>query len=1191
MTRRIISLLVAAMMVLALIPAAAFAKTEAPNGNAGIARDPIGRVTDLAPRGEKAAPTKSIASWDFEEDPLENGWTFRNDDGDSFNWAWTTHSCHSYSHSIISESYISGYGAQNPDQWAISPEFHVPETGASVSFWVKNYSSSYPDNFSIYVYWIGEGPDPIEENITVEGSDWVQLTYNLPSAVNGDNIAFAIRHHNSYNQWALFIDDIVISEPIDETVITEVDVSGIPTRFYIGDYGPDLAEDIHVPADANYEVTQVMLVNDADYNVIGEEGYIEADTEYNFQFIVEPLEGYHFSEDATLTANGGALALVPESGVMSETRVFMNVEPMTARTGRPIFGWYFESDEELEGWSALDNDGDGYNWFWAYGEYAAPDAYEGAGWMGSYSYYSGLSKQALTPDNYLFTPAIELPEGESTLSFFAAGLDSSYCKEHFAVYIAPADAENLSQLVEIMPETETGRRYTNYCVDLTEYAGQEVIIAFRHFNCTDMYTLRLDQVEIFEGIIEPIEPPIVSKIEINDFIEPEWNAQIDLGYSLPEDVHYSVYRTTWYYWDPETNSDYEMAEGDLFDNPDVYYYRCYVLICDEGYDFDIPEIDMPQKDLSVLINGGTKYVANTSFSECNTALYVYTIDFQVGPNDIESIDIIDFVEPSWYANPDYNAAVPDDAHYSITDMEWCMRVGEEYTLLDEESVFDDPEAYYFAVFNLEAEEGYNFRLPGLNIYTKKLSVVTINGSEDYVAEAFDPGDMTATVVTIEFQVAEPEPIETIEINDFAVPKYGAAPFYGVTVPEDAHYSIEYTDWNWWSDVISSGGIMTDGELFDDPSSVYWQHFKVVPDEGYEFADEDEMTVLINGSDEYVDSFSDMDEYYSVRTVEFEVENPVQYITAVEIEGFTVPEWGANPDLDCTVPDGAHYTISYTEWDFFGGGFFGVMDPADVYDNPVPQYVQYFEIIPEEGWIFAEDVTVTINGSTEYVDPSGYGYQGGVSPYFYVNTIGFYVTEPEPELITEANVIELEIPEWGAHPDFDVSVPEGAHYTVTEITWEEYVTETGDTIMLPGDNFINLDAEYHVIFVLDPEEGWVFSEECVTMINGDEGLVDFSSVSDGRLYIASVDFTVYAEPIITHLGDVNLNGTVEVADAILAMRYAMGLVDLNEEQLYQCEVSGNGVYDLVDATLILRFAMNLIDGFPADPEPIWPPIAD
>ena len=36
-----------------------------------------------------------------------------------------------------------------------------------------------------------------------------------------------------------------------------------------------------------------------------------------------------------------------------------------------------------------------------------------------------------------------------------------------------------------------------------------------------------------------------------------------------------------------------------------------------------------------------------------------------------------------------------------------------------------------------------------------------------------------------------------------------------------------------------------------------------------------MTVLINGSDEYVDSFSDMDEYYSVRTVEFEVENPVQ----------------------------------------------------------------------------------------------------------------------------------------------------------------------------------------------------------------------------------------------------------------------------------------------------------------------------
>ena len=62
------------------------------------------------------------------------------------------------------------------------------------------------------------------------------------------------------------------------------------------------------------------------------------------------------------------------------------------------------------------------------------------------------------------------------------------------------------------------------------------------------------------------------------------------------------------------------------------------------------------------------------------------------------------------------------------------------------------------------------------------------------------------------------------------------------------------------------------------------------------------------------------------------------------------------------------------------------------------------------------------------------------------------------------------------------------------------------------------------------------------------------------------------------GDVDNSGTVDVADALLALRYAMGLITLSDNAFSAADVNGSGNVDVADAVTILRYAMGLINNF-------------
>lgn len=177
-------------------------------------------------------------------------------------------------------------------------------------------------------------------------------------------------------------------------------------------------------------------------------------------------------------------------------------------------------------WLAVDVDEDGYTWegsttttsYFQSGTDLSGSGHEGSNGFvlsGSFSNVYG----ALTPDNWLITPAVNLTSN-ADLTFWVCAQDASYAAEHYGVYISTTGTAiaDFSLIYEETIDADGGSRqqgaWKQKTVDLSNYTGQTVYIAFRHFNCTDMFILNIDDVEIFE---QPTDPTIVANPATLDF--------------------------------------------------------------------------------------------------------------------------------------------------------------------------------------------------------------------------------------------------------------------------------------------------------------------------------------------------------------------------------------------------------------------------------------------------------------------------------------------------------------------------------------------------------------------------------------------------------------------------------------------------------------------------------------------------
>jgi hypothetical protein len=177
----------------------------------------------------------------------------------------------------------------------------------------------------------------------------------------------------------------------------------------------------------------------------------------------------------------------------------------TAPTGGATTEVTEDFEEGMGGWTAIDADGDGYNWTHKInGETQRLSTHSGDGCVFSESYHnneSGQGGSALTPDNWLVSPQAVL---DGTFKFWACGQDASWVAEHFAVFVSTEGADDPSKFTQVSEEfvaepAEESTIVKEYSIDLSSYAGANGYIAIRHFNVTDMFELVVDDITYMVG--------------------------------------------------------------------------------------------------------------------------------------------------------------------------------------------------------------------------------------------------------------------------------------------------------------------------------------------------------------------------------------------------------------------------------------------------------------------------------------------------------------------------------------------------------------------------------------------------------------------------------------------------------------------------------------------------------------------
>lgn len=163
------------------------------------------------------------------------------------------------------------------------------------------------------------------------------------------------------------------------------------------------------------------------------------------------------------------------------------------------FAENFNGSEDIPDiFTILDEDGDGLSWYWG--------SRTGNGQARSQSYDSGTGN-ALTPNNYLITPELDLtaiPAGKQIIVRYGVCPTANtaiYRLEHYGVFVSTTGktAPDFTNLIfeETLTPDNLNWVYIYRELDISQFAGQYIYVAFRHYNVTDKDRIVLDDIEIF----------------------------------------------------------------------------------------------------------------------------------------------------------------------------------------------------------------------------------------------------------------------------------------------------------------------------------------------------------------------------------------------------------------------------------------------------------------------------------------------------------------------------------------------------------------------------------------------------------------------------------------------------------------------------------------------------------------------
>jgi hypothetical protein len=231
---------------------------------------------------------------------------------------------------------------------------------------------------------------------------------------------------------------------------------------------------------------------------------------------------WEYTKDSSVNSNDDCV-------YVDDITMYRYEEPLPPLVGATAYNF----DDGLQGWTSLDANNDGYGWvlgseiggvYLISGASLAGSGHNSSNDMVCSGSYSNATNQAITPDNYLVSPTQISASNGAQINFWACAQDASYAAEHFGVAVSTTTA-TASAFTTIQEWTMTAKgvqgrtaesefdvrgtrdqgAWYQYTVDLSSYAGQDIWVAIRHFNCNDQFILNVDDITLADGSAKAIE--------------------------------------------------------------------------------------------------------------------------------------------------------------------------------------------------------------------------------------------------------------------------------------------------------------------------------------------------------------------------------------------------------------------------------------------------------------------------------------------------------------------------------------------------------------------------------------------------------------------------------------------------------------------------------------------------------------
>lgn len=182
--------------------------------------------------------------------------------------------------------------------------------------------------------------------------------------------------------------------------------------------------------------------------------------------------------------------------------------------GLPFFE-DFEEDEFLTNcWSNMDRDLDGYKWTHMISEQVG---YNSLRAVGSSSYINNVG--SLNPDNLLRLPKLHLEEN-TFMSYYVKAEDAQYLDYYSIVVYEEHDdptidlGETVLNTIMVLDKVVQGTSYVQETIDLSEFAGKDVYIGFRHHNDEDNYWMYIDDIYVYSMVLGVEETEIQNSMTV-----------------------------------------------------------------------------------------------------------------------------------------------------------------------------------------------------------------------------------------------------------------------------------------------------------------------------------------------------------------------------------------------------------------------------------------------------------------------------------------------------------------------------------------------------------------------------------------------------------------------------------------------------------------------------------------------------